>query len=458
MTVNNDELHTGLDSLPLLQVLRVAQNAESRQELAHVAVNESYNLAKYSQAALWLSREGVAAFSGVSQLDINAPYTQFIASVCRRIHASVGVRLVRLVRPSDLSDKQLQQWSQWLPAQVLQLQLPPRGAFQGGLLLLGRDEPWTPREMAQLSDWSRILSHEFASLTSGSLLSIRPLKSTKEITRFGRLSFLRVPRVWFSLGVLLILSLPVRLSVLAPAELVPRDPKMVRSPLEGVVERILVAPNELVVAGQPLIEFDRVSLRNRLAVARHAIATTRVEYRQKSQLALMDEDGRAALAILAGRIREQEGEIAHLEELANRSVINSPAQGVAIFDNASEWRGRPVVIGERIMAIADENSVEIEAWVSPADMIPLQSQASINLYLNADPLQPLVGRLRYLAHKARERPDGTYAYRARASLLGSPANARIGLKGTAKLSGERVPFLYWLIRRPMAAFRAWLGV
>jgi hypothetical protein len=34
----------------------------------------------------------------------------------------------------------------------------------------------------------------------------------------------------------------------------------------------------------------------------------------------------------------------------------------------------------------------------------------------------------------------------------------VGLKGTAKLEGERVPAIYWAMRRPLATLRAWLGV
>jgi hypothetical protein len=70
--------------------------------------------------------------------------------------------------------------------------------------------------------------------------------------------------------------------------------------------------------------------------------------------------------------------------------------------------------------------------------------------LNAD--------LRYVGHEAIERPDGNYAYRVRATLHRLDERARIGLKGTAKLEGGRVPLIYWVMRRPLASLRAWLGV
>jgi hypothetical protein len=65
--------------------------------------------------------------------------------------------------------------------------------------------------------------------------------------------------------------------------------------------------------------------------------------------------------------------------------------------------------------------------------------------------------MRYVAHGPVERPDGSFAYRMRATVEGSTAH-RVGLKGTARIDGERVPLVYWALRRPWAAVRAWLGV
>ena len=62
--------------------------------------------------------------------------------------------------------------------------------------------------------------------------------------------------------------IPVRQSVLAPAEIVPLEPTVVRAPLDGVVERIVVQPNQDVAAGEVLLTLDPTQIRNRLDVAR----------------------------------------------------------------------------------------------------------------------------------------------------------------------------------------------
>ena len=81
---------------------------------------------------------------------------------------------------------------------------------------------------------------------------------------------------WILAG-LLVLSLfvPVRLSVLAPAEVVALNATAVAAPQDGVVGSFAVAPNAKVKAGDLLFSLDDSSLLNRLAVARKALEIRR---------------------------------------------------------------------------------------------------------------------------------------------------------------------------------------
>ena len=128
-----------------------------------------------------------------------------------------------------------------------------------------------------------------------------------------------------------------------------------------------------------------------------------------------------------------------------------------MFDDPSEWIGRPVATGERIMRIATPRDVEVEAWLPVGDAIPLEPGAPVNLYLSASPLTPVEANVRYMSYDAFQRPDGNYAYRVRATLAGQTQH-RVGLKGTAKLSGRWVPLCYWVFRRPLALIRQTLGL
>ena len=67
---------------------------------------------------------------------------------------------------------------------------------------------------------------------------------------------------WRLLAVLAAVALfPIRLTVLAPAEVVPAEPFLVRSPLDGVIDHFDVRPNQTVAVGDKLFDLDTTTLR-----------------------------------------------------------------------------------------------------------------------------------------------------------------------------------------------------
>lgn len=423
----------------LLELSRQARQAESLAELQFLLVNDSHRLAPYRQAALWRGGK-VRALSGVVQMESNVPYVLWLEALCQ--HLAQEPR-ARAVTQNTLPAPVARDWNEWLPSDVLWL---PLG--QDGGVLLARDLPWRDAEITLLSEWAEIWQHAWLASQaprSGWLRGRRPaVKGSRRKAGY------------LVLALLIVALIPVRLTVLAPGELVPANPAVIRAPLDGVIDVFHIQPNETVRQGQPLFGFDEALIQSRLEVARQALATAEAEYRQTAQQALTDPRAKAQLAVLTGRIEEKRTEVVYGSEQLARARVLAPRDGIALFDDPSEWIGRPVAIGERIMRIAAPGDVEVEAWVPLADAIPLAEGSRVALHLNASPLAPAQARLRYFAHDAVERADGGYAYRVRAR-LDAPTEHRVGLKGTARFSGGWVPLSYWALRRPLASLRALSG-
>jgi len=441
--------------LVLLELARRTRRAESTEELAFLAVNDTRELTPYRQAALWLGSQGVRCLSGLVEVDANVPYAQWLDRVCRLIAAEKGVRRIQA---DELVDAERAQWREWLPAYGLWLPLALPDNDAGGLLL-ARDLPWSDPDIALLGEWVDTWRHAWRARQRAPQTSWRYWRQKlAQQWRFerGARGWWKAPGWRWLLGILIVACLPVRLTVLAPGELVPAHPAVIRAPLDGVIAAFQVQPNDIVKKDQPLFSFDEALIQAKLAVAQQALGTAEAEYRQTLQQALGDARSKAQLALLTGKIEERRAEATFAQAQFSRASVLAPQSGLVLFDDPSEWIGRPVTVGERIMRIADPGDVEIEAWVPVADAIPLAAGASVTLYLNASPLAPVAARIRYLAHDAVQRPDGTYAYRLRATLL-EKTDHRIGLKGNAKLQGRRVPLIYWVLRRPIATLRARLG-
>lgn len=424
----------------LLHLEGRARDAANSAELGFIIVNETIGLVPFRQAALWLDGR-LRALSGVPLVEAHAPFALWMERVCR----ALGARgTAGPVAQDDLAAEDAAEWDEWLPPHALWL---PWGAAGG--MLVARDQPFGDGELALLTHLGGAYRHAWAALHRPS-----PLDRLK--ARLRDLPRRRLALI--GLAVLAATFFPVRLSVLAPAEMVPSDPALVRAPLEGVVDVIHVRPNDAVAEGQRLFDLDATQLLSRIEVADKALAGAEAEYRQSVQQAMWDAKAKAQLAILGGRIEERRAEADYLKGQLERTQVRAPRAGIVVFDDPSAWLGRPVALGERVMAVTGETETEIEAWLAVGDAIPLPAGAPVTMFLDVSPLSPIEARLRTLGYEALARPDGAMGYRLRATIVEGEDKPRVGLKGTARVDGERVPLVYWLFRKPLAVLRTWAGL
>jgi multidrug resistance efflux pump len=430
----------------LLQLEKRARAANG-DELPFVMVNETLGVVRYRQALLWRSAPArrVIAVSGLATVDQHAPYVVWASRLCSHLDAE-GADGISELTASDVNAEIANEWSQWLPAYLVWIPLSPKL----GSLVLAREAPLNEGERNLLTLIADAYAHAWKAQSAGKRWYEKiAAAGTRRRKVIGAVMLLLLAGAGF---------LPVRQSVLAPAEIVPREPFMVRAPLDGVTESVLVKPNETVAEGQILFRLDPRRLRNQLVVAMRAQDTAEAELRQAKQFAVVDQKIRASLPVLQGKLDQQKAEVAYLAEQLEQTEIKAPRAGMAVFDDPNDWIGRPVVIGERMMLIANPDNVEIEARLPVADAIDLELGGPAWLFLNVEPGTPLNAVLTFVSYKAQQGADGILAYRAKAQLADGEGLPRIGLKGTVKLYGEKAPLAYSIFRRPISAARQWLGL
>jgi hypothetical protein len=437
----------------LAQLEKRARHAGTINELAFIVANETLSLAPYRQAIVWRrERPGkgrIVAVSGTPVVERNAPFTLWLECVLARLDRGRGNEstAVRPVGPGDLPQALAAEWPDWLPAQALSVPLASPNGTILAFLILAREQPWQESDRRLIEHLADAYGHAWAALLGPRRLRLRPA------LRRGRLAL----KLVIAAAIFGAMWLPVTLTALAPAEVVPLDPTIVRAPIDGVVNRFHVEPNQDVSEGQLLVDFDPTTLDNRLEVARKALAVAQAEYRQASQQAVFDDKSRVQLALLKGRMEERNADVVYAEALFDRIRVRAGRTGIAVFDDPEEWVGRPVTIGERLLMIADPKEAEIEIWLPVADAIALQPDAEVRLFLNVAPEQSVAGVLRYASYAASIAPDGLLAYRLKAVFADDTTPPRIGLRGTAKIYGERVTLFYYLMRRPITVARQMFG-
>ncbi len=442
----------------LWDLSRRARQAGTHAELGFLLVNDTHALLPYRQAGLWLEDEGVVTLSGVVQPEANAPYSLWLQQVCR--HLTDQQADTRPFTAQDVPPELAAQWADWWPAFALWVPLPAQAGrpVHGGAVFV-RETPWPAAALPWMQEWCGQWWSAYHAVPTPRRVGVRSLWAhvRQYFKPLPGKAWWQQTRVRWAIAVLVVLLMPVRLTVLASGELVPANPLVVRAPLDGVIDTFHVQPNQTVKKDQPLFGFDEALIKSRLDVALQNLATAETEYRQTTQQALQDPKFRNQLALLTGKIEERRAEVDYLQEQFNRSQVLAAGEGIALFDSPSEWIGRPVTVGERIMRIARPDDIEVEVWLPLADGLDFAPGTDVTLYLNASPLSPVDATLRYMAHEAVQRPDGQFAYRIRAT-LSETTRHRVGMKGTAKLHGGWVPLSYWVLRRPWAGLRTALGI
>lgn len=426
-----------------------ARAARSLRELWFTIANETWQLLPYSQAYLWQADGGAPRLrtaAGLAQLAEDSPLTVWLRRLGRWLARRVGEDPVFLARddvPAEFGDG----WDEWMGELFfVQPVLAPDGRRLGLVGFAIEDAPSEAIQTVLLRTFEAY-GHAWAALA--------PRR------RKGRRGF----SVWARWALVAMLAgamfIPVRLSVLAPAEIIGLDAQVIAAPMDGVVESFAVRPNEAVKAGQLLFSLEATTLLNRREVAARQLQVARADALAAAQKAFTSDASRADLAALEGKVAEREAELAYLDRLLERIQVHAPAAGVIVFGDANDWIGKPVATGERVALLADPGEAGVLAWLPVADAINLEEGADVRVFLQVAPLSPIDATLSQTSYQAVTSPEGISSYRLRARFADDDPRAaelaRIGLKGTAKIYGRSAPLAYYLFRRPLAALREWTG-
>ena len=434
----------------LLEFQRKLQACKSMRELAFVAVNEGFSVLRFDQAVIWQydirSQVCVEAVSGLAEVTNEAPYVQWLVHAAAHFVAAAGQPVVATAL-ADLPESLAEDGAEWVPDQLLHCTLTsPEGEIIGGILF-ARDEPYVEVERAVVQ-W-------MGASTGFALWAWR--RDYRPVRRWLQRASTRQLVLAIGLVAALMSFVPVRLSALAQAEITPIRPFPITSPVEGVVDSIKVQPNQIVNADDPLVVLNDTTTRNKLAVAVKALDIAKADLQRAINKSFTDDASKGELNLLDARVREKVAEVAFLSEMLDRYSISAPQGGLAIFADAEEWRGRPLMPGERIMVIADPSLVEVTVYVPPEDAVQLDVGAEVSVFLNVDPLSPLKAKIVQTSYETITMPDNSLAYVVKARLMPGPI-PRIGLRGTAKVFAEEVSLGYYLMRKPILFLRKSLGV
>jgi multidrug efflux pump subunit AcrA (membrane-fusion protein) len=417
-------------------------------------VNSTRRIAGFEQAFL-VEPEAAGGFvitraTSVSAVDHNAPLVRTIA---RWLAHPSHLDLLARGEPRE-ANIEAERIAWGLPGEAIVLAhaywLPLKsrdGSILAGLLALRR-ESWRPQSLALLMPLAGAYGHAWEALLPG---------TTPMLARARRT--LSARRLLIALGGLASVAavLPVPMSVLAPAEIVGSEPVLVTAPIDGVIGEVLAPPGAFVQKGSPILRFVDVKLRNDVEVAARNVAVAEARHFKTVQSATAAQKDAHELATARAEVAVARSELAYASEMLSRAEIRAQTAGLLIYSAKSDWVGRPVATGERIMEIADPAKPEIRIEIPVSDAIALEAGNNVMLFLDGDPLRPIVARVTRTSYRPALSAEQQLVFKVHARFAGEQAY-RIGLRGVARVSGGDVALWFYLLRRPIAAVRQRVGL
>ncbi len=411
----------------------------SRTAVALHAVNETRILLEFDHAFLFgLKRNGKARIEAVSSLAQAERQAPLIRTLARLVHPHRQAKEPKPVKIDILDDAVPFPFSDglWLP-----LLDRKQKAFAG--LLVTRVKPWDAPTIAIAGRLASTYALAFRAHTPPALLSAI------------------APGKWFACSSAAILAalafVPVPLTTLAPVEAVAEHPMPVTSPLDGVVAEVLVEPNSQVSAGTKLLRFDQTRLQSDEEVAAERVAVAEAKLVTAQSGAFTDEEARRNMPVAERELALAEAEHKNARTMLNKVEVLALKSGIVTFGSRNDLIGKPVQIGEKLMEVADPQKIAYRIDLPVHDAIALTKDARVEVFLDADPLRSHAARMSEMSYHALPQADGTLAYRIMAIPEQRDVAQRLGLRGTARISGETVSLGFYLFRRPIAALRQYLG-
>jgi len=436
----------------LLNIEAASREARTPQELQFIFANETRKLTRARQIFVFrsMAEMRLVTISGLPAVDRSAPVVRGLEKVVAALCREDGHRQSREFDLSDYAAEQEDFLTRYPYQKLLWLPLQVHGDDVLGGMLFASEQAWIEADIVIAKRMAGTFAHALALLLARSRVVSR--LASKYINR-------RKAALAVITAVLAAMAIPVPMTALAPLEITARDPFIVAAPIEGVIEKVLVAPNEEVKIGQPIVRFEDTTLRNNLEVAERQVLVAEARLKQASQLAFDDMRGRHELGLATAEHALKSAELDFAREILDQATIKASRSGIAIYPDRQELIGKPVTLGERIMQIADPAHIEVAIDVNVGDAIVLKSGARVKIFLDSDPLFPRQAKVESADYQARVRPGNALAFHVVARLTdGEGDKPRLGARGTAQLYGETVPLALYLFRRPISALRQWIGL
>ena len=431
------------DIAQLLQLEENCRNSENLTELQYTIVNETRNVLDYNKAVLF-SSEGssklkVKTISDISIVEKTSPYVQWLEKTVKSIRKSKDIdTLHTLTIDNEFGSSQLL----WIPCSTVVDK-------QKMYLLLQKDTAWN-------EDEKKIARH----LSSTYRHCLRAVKECGFSTWLQASSMGFIFKSLFFLLLIIAMFIPVNLTVLAPMQIQAKNPLVITSPLNAAIEKVVVHSNQKLNKGDLLVKIKGTELKNNYILAQKTLEVIKAQLKSMEQNSFVDASLQSKISSIKADLELKKAELAFAKYQYELSNIYAQESGLVVINDPNEWTGKSVSVGEKILLIADTNSIEVQIMLGVSDAIFLKEGAEVKVFFDNDPLNTWSAKISKIHYEPQLSPQNILSYKIIAEFESVNQHGyipKIGLRGTAKIYSDEVTLFFYLFKKPITSLRQLVG-
>lgn len=222
-----------------------------------------------------------------------------------------------------------------------------------------------------------------------------------------------------------------------------------------VVKNCFFNDGDAVKAGDRILEYDTDRMRFQLAASEAAFKEANAEYEQVLKASFTDRENLGKLKVLAFKRDSAKIAIEEAKWYLAHSVVTAPVSGIlAIAEgSADKLAGRALRLGEKQFDILSDKGMIAEIMVNEKDASVLEGNPRITLFLHTRPELPIPVKILSSRFYPELTEQNIYSYNVKAEMENNVPGLRFGMRGVARVTGEKVKLGYYLFRSLVLWYR-----
>lgn len=224
---------------------------------------------------------------------------------------------------------------------------------------------------------------------------------------------------------------------------------------DGSIAACYRQDGETVNRGDLIAEYSTDQLSYRLASAQDSLREIEAELALEQQNAFTNEERLGMVKLLEARRDTMLVAVKEAQWYLDQAKIKAPADGIiALTDGRAEQLvNKAVRTGDKLFEVLGGSGMAAEIPVNEREASILNGEFSAVLFLYTSPEEAIPAEIQEVSHYPQLTEQKTYCYMVRVRLPENLPDLRYGMRGIARLSGEKTFLGYRLFKSLVLYFR-----